>query len=120
MYTLGDTWKININPFFSKDYNEYIYNQDSAFTYIKGLYNATNSYKEMIDKGMFPQDARGVLPLDTATKVIYTYTHKEWKHIIDLRVNEITGPAHPNAKLIISCVEKILMDEAKKLLSTDN
>lgn len=31
------------------------------------------------------QDARGKLPLDTATRCIYTYSVREWRHIIDLR-----------------------------------
>lgn len=52
--------------------------------------------------GMKPEDARGFLPLDTATQVVYTYTNKEWRHIFDLRVRETTGKAHPNAKLVCS------------------
>ena len=57
-------------------------------------------YMLCLKLGFSPQDARGVLPLDTATKVVYTYSMYEWKHILDLRYFEITGKAHPNAKLI--------------------
>ena len=67
-------------------------------------------YKFLLWLGFLPQDARGVLPLDTATKVVYTYSEKEWKHIIDLRFNETTGKAHPNAKCVIKQVYQYLVD----------
>lgn len=51
-----------------------------------------------------PQHARGVLPLDTATKVVYTYNGWEWKHIIDLRLHGTTGKPHPNAQQAIGMV----------------
>ena len=57
-------------------------------------------YMLCLKLGFLPQDARGVLPLDAATKVVYTYSAYEWKHILDLRYFETTGKAHPNAKLI--------------------
>lgn len=44
-----------------------------------------------------PEHARGVLPLDTATKVVYTYSGKEWRQIFDLRLRGTTGKPHPNA-----------------------
>lgn len=58
------------------------------------------AYKALLDEGMKPEDARGILPLDTATKVIYTYSVQEWQHILDLRYYGTTGKPHPNAKLI--------------------
>lgn len=57
-------------------------------------------YNFLLKIGFKPQDARGVLPLDTATKCVYTYNVKEWKHIIDLRYHGITGKPHPNAYVI--------------------
>lgn len=57
-------------------------------------------YKFLLKLGFKPQDARGVLPLDTATKVVYTYNIDEWEHIIDLRFYGITGLPHPNARLV--------------------
>lgn len=57
-------------------------------------------YKFLLKLGFLPQDARGVLPLDTATKVVYTYNVDEWEHILDLRFYEVTGKAHPNAKVV--------------------
>ena len=71
-------------------------------------------YRYMIDDGMKPEDARGVLPLDTATKVIYTYSVQEWKHIIDLRYYDTTGRPHPNAKLVIGMVREQINQFAKE------
>lgn len=58
------------------------------------------AYRRLLKTGMKPQDARGVLPLDTYTVAAYTYSISEWKHILDLRYHETTGKAHPNAHLV--------------------
>ena len=71
-------------------------------------------YTSMINDGMKPEDARGILPLDTATKVIYTYSVQEWEHIIDLRYYGSTGRPHPNAKLVIGMVRDQINDFAKE------
>lgn len=70
-----------------------------------------NAYKFAINNyGLNKQDARGLLPLDTATKCIYTYSIKEWKHIIDLRYYGKTGKPHPNAKIIAGMIKDKLND----------
>lgn len=74
---------------------------------------AEKSYKEMLDCGVKPEDARGVLPLDTVTKVVYTYSVAEWKHIIDLRFYGTTGKPHPNAKLVIGIVRDKINEFAR-------
>lgn len=72
----------------------------SALSYYNLACEAEKTYMTLLLRGMKPEDARGVLPLDTATKVIYTYSVKEWQHILDLRYYGTTGEPHPNAKLI--------------------
>lgn len=47
-----------------------------------------------------PQDARWILPLDTMSKVVYTYTVKEWEDIVNMRLWDWTGKAHPDAKIV--------------------
>ena len=65
-----------------------------------------NTYKFLIDQYNFSrQDARGVLPLDTATKCVYTYSIDEWRHIIKLRTDKA---AHPNAQIIANMIKKEL------------
>lgn len=67
-----------------------------------------HEYNKLIEEGIKPEDARGILPLDTATVCIYTYSVKEWKHIIDLRYYGKTGKPHPNAKIIAGMIKKQL------------
>lgn len=57
-------------------------------------------YYGALKLGFKPEDARGFLPLETATKVVYTYNIDEWQHILDLRFYGTTGKPHPNAKVI--------------------
>ena len=78
--------------------------------YLKSCNNAFADYKFLIESGMHRQDARGVLPLDTATRCIYTYSIREWRHIIDLRYYGTTGKPHPNAKLIAGMIRNNLME----------
>lgn len=57
-------------------------------------------YYGALKLGFKPEDARGFLPLETATKVVYTYNVDEWEHILDLRFYGVTGKPHPNAKVV--------------------
>lgn len=71
-------------------------------------------YNILLEIGMKPEDARGILPLDTATKVIYTYSIREWQHILDLRYYGTTGKPHPNAKLIAGKIRDEINNFAKE------
>lgn len=79
--------------------------------YINGCERDFKEYKELVDLGLSRQDARGKLPLDTATICTYTYFIDEWMHIIDLRYHGTTGKPHPNAKIIASGIREYLIDE---------
>ena len=67
-------------------------------------------YNRLLKSGLKPQDARGVLPLDTYTVVAYTYTLAEWSHILDLRYHGTTGTPHPNAKIIGEKIRNIIIE----------
>ena len=71
-------------------------------------------YKVLLGTGMKPEDARGILPLDTATKVIYTYSIQEWQHILDLRLYDKTGKAHPNCHVVMAMVRDQINEFAKQ------
>ena len=73
--------------------------------YYDNMINTEEVYKVLLDTNMKPEDARGILPLDTATKVIYTYSIKEWQHILDLRYYDKTGKAHPNVHIVMQMVK---------------
>lgn len=81
--------------------NDYIYNCSSSF----------GCYKRIIEQHEMPrQDARGVLPIDTATVCAYTYSVAEYRAIIDLRYYGTTGQPHPNAKIIAGMIREELMN----------
>lgn len=84
-------WYDNNNDKFKEIYNSYLINSEAG-------------YFKLLEEGFLPQDARGVLPLDTASKVVYTYTFTEWIEIINKRYYGTTGKPHPNAKIIIGMV----------------
>lgn len=79
--------------------------------YLNGCKRDFEEYKILVDKyKIHRQDARGKLPLDTATRCIYTYSVKELRHIIDLRYYGTTGKPHPNAKIIAGMIRDNLME----------
>lgn len=81
--------------------------------YYDNIINTEEVYKVLLDTNMKPEDARGILPLDTATKVIYTYSVQEWQHILDLRLYDKTGKAHPNCKVVMTMVRDQINEFAK-------
>ena len=86
--------------------NELLYNDT--------ILNIERAYRALLDEGMKPENARGILPLDTATKVIYTYSIREWQHILDLRLYDKTGKAHPNVHVVMQMVKDQINNFAKE------
>lgn len=91
-------------------YKDGIEDNGNILDFIQGCDEQFRRYKRLINNGMHRQDARGVLPLDTATRCVYTYSINEWRHIIDLRYYGTTGKPHPNAKLIVGMIRNNLME----------
>lgn len=89
---------------FNKDNNV---NLDEAMNvYLKGCERDFKEYHILVDKYKINrQDARGKLPIDTATKCVYTYSIDEWRCIIKLRTDKA---AHPNAQIIANMIKKEL------------
>lgn len=61
---------------------------------------AEKSYMNLVAAGRKPQEARVVLPLDTATELVHTAFVSDWKHFFDLRALGTTGAPHPDAKAL--------------------
>lgn len=76
--------------------------------YLLSCREAFDSYKGLLDRGVKPQDARGILPLDTLTKVVYTMPISKWRDIINMRYYDSTGPAHGNCHVVIGMVKEEL------------
>ena len=68
--------------------------------YLYALSTSALAYKKLIQLGWKPQQAREVLPLATKTQLIHTAFVDDWKHFFALRADGVSGPPHPNAKLI--------------------
>lgn len=91
-------------------YKDGIEDNGNILDFIQGCDEQFRRYKRLINNGMHRQDARGVLPFDTATRCVYTYSINEWRHIIDLRYYGTTGKPHPNAKIIAGMIRNELME----------
>lgn len=59
------------------------------------LNNAGMQYRLLINKGLKPQEARGVLPNATKTELVMTGFESDWEGFFKLRCS---GAAHPDAK----------------------
>lgn len=68
--------------------------------WINFMARSEKDYLCLIKNGVKPQNARGVLPLDLKTELVMTGTMDQWEGFFDLRMREVTGPAHPDAKAI--------------------
>ena len=97
-YLAGDdnAW----HPFVNFPIHLVKYNQPQLQRYLLKVNEAFTDYNALINEGMAKEDARGLLPLDTMTVIVYTYSFSEWRRIIDNRYYGITGRPHPNAKII--------------------
>lgn len=78
--------------------------------YLQGCKKDFEDYKLLIDKyKLNRQDARGKLPIDTATICAYTYSICQWSDILDLRYYGKTGAPHPNAKIVVGMIREELI-----------
>ena len=75
-----------------------------------GYWVAEKVYKFLIFTGLKPEDARGNLTFNTYTICGYTYTLSEWKHILDMRLRNKTGIAHPDASIVAKQISRIIND----------
>lgn len=70
----------------------------------KMLKKAEDNYMLMLERGYKPEQAREVLPLATATEVVYTAFLDDWRHFLNLRLRETTGKVHPNMKELATMI----------------
>lgn len=59
--------------------------------------SAEVAYFQLLNEGLQPQEARAVLPTCVKTELLMTGTLGQWRHFFELRAEEKTGPAHPQA-----------------------
>ena len=89
------SWANNLSPEYNDiecsgiDHNELVL--------LDSLKQGERHYMVMMRDGAKPQEARDVLPLATATTVMYTAFLSDWKHFFELRTS---AGAHPDARAI--------------------
>lgn len=66
--------------------------------------SAERHYFELRGHGVSPQSARDVLPTTLKTEIYVCAFEEEWQHMINLRLHETTGPAHPKIKALMGMV----------------
>lgn len=72
--------------------------------WISILRKIESDYTYLIREEKFkPQEARSILPLDTATSVYYTAYVSDWQHFFKLRCSEA---AHPDIKVLADDLQK--------------
>ena len=72
--------------------------EDQVNRYLNFLSEGEEGYMNLLSTGITAQNARGLLPLDTATTVFYTGFVDEWKHVFDLRTS---NAAHPEVRRLM-------------------
>ena len=85
--------------------------QQQAKVFLGFLHKETTHYTDMVRYGLIPQEARELLPLCTATTVVYTYSIEEWVKILLLRYYGVTGAPHPNAKIVATKIKCLLEEQ---------
>ncbi len=75
----------------------------AAFRWVYAMSACENNYLVMLENGLAPQVARGVLPIDLKTEIVTTADLTEWRHIFKLRTSK---KAHPHMQLLMRQVAR--------------
>lgn len=101
--------EISINEPYWFDNEEYYNKMFPYWDY--SIQVAEKQYLDAIKAGVPTDIARGILPLDTHTRIIYTATLEELQHIIDLRLKGVAGKPHEDAKIIAKKINDLIFDK---------
>lgn len=77
---------------------------DIGLRFLASLMESKSAYLTLLLKGCNPQQARDVLPLDTATELIHTAFVDDWYHLFELRC---APSAHPQMQALIKPLKEI-------------
>lgn len=72
--------------------------------WLRYLLEAERGYKECLQLGMKPQEARGLLPLDVCTHAWLSGNLRAWQHIMEMRDDIV---AHPDMRSLIHQVHEV-------------
>lgn len=70
---------------------------DSSNRFINFCKATETVYLDLVNKNcLTPQAAREILINSIKTEIVVTTNYREWRHILNLRAANATGPAHPD------------------------
>ena len=72
-----------------------------VFVWLRAMEDSERHYNTLLERGLPPQAARGVLPTDLKTELVVTANFREWRHIFNLRVLGTTGKPHPDIEKLL-------------------
>lgn len=84
---------------------------DARDAYLTSINVAEHCYKELIQNGYTPQQARQILPLSTKVQTIHTAFDIDWFEFIELRADACSGSVHPNMKVIANKIKSLMSKE---------
>lgn len=82
-------------------------NLGENYAWIVAMLDSEMRYKNLLENGWTPEQARTVLPNSTKTELIMTANFREWLHIFNLRC---TKQAHPQMREIMLPLRKQFID----------
>lgn len=83
--------------------------------FLKSCEESEKIYMNLLEDGCTPEQARCVLPNSLKTEIVVTASHKEWKHIFNLRYKGTTGKPHPDMSLLMSIAYVIYNERVSKI-----
>lgn len=104
--TLNDILEEGHNPYYEEEEDL------DAFWWWESLSTAQCAYEELIQKGLKPQEARGVLPMDMATTLCmcgfwqHGNSNEGWDRFLKMRCDK---SAHEDAQYLANQVKEILL-----------
>jgi thymidylate synthase ThyX len=79
----------------AKDYKDPKCQYDHAW--LSSIWQAEDSYKNLLSKGWRPQEARSVFPNALASRLVTTGNLRNWRHFFIMRT---TAEAHPQMRQV--------------------
>lgn len=76
-------------------------NKDAMHKWEKAMWNAEESYLELVESGATAQEARAVLPNSVKTELVMTANIREWRHFLKLRCDKAAHPQMREVALIL-------------------
>jgi thymidylate synthase (FAD) len=64
----------------------------AELSWMKSMFQAEQTYIELINNNWSPQQARSVLPNSLKTEIVMTANFREWRHILALRTSKACHP----------------------------